>query len=204
MAMQDAWADPKVKWKQAMIHECLSAEINSPDDAMPLACLLADVADGRENRKFPLVSPEFVSCLTVLAESSYAISLEFEETGLICEGDAEEIVKAFITCAANLLVAPDYVLKFFGILPEDHTDLRVAKRHAWTELLLTQGGQKLVVEAALAVGVHVLHTKAIDLLITEALRKFDLEQVFQHAVRHLIDPKWVQQSQIKIISESFN
>ena len=187
-----------------MIHECLSAEINSPDDAMPLACLLADVADGRENRKFPLVSPEFVSCLTALAESSYAISLEFEETRLICEGDAEEIVKAFITCAANLLVAPDYVLKFFGILPEDHTDLRVAKRHIWTELVLTQAGQKLDrTKQRLPSGCTSLHTDAIDALLTQALRKFDLEQVFQHAVRHIIDPKWVQQTQIEIILESF-
>lgn len=203
MTKPDPWADPKVKWKQDLIHECLSAELNSPDEAMSLECLLLDVADGRENRKFPITSPEFVECLAALSDSSSTISREFEETGLICESDAEEIVKTFLTCASNLLVAPAWVLKFFGAQPTDEPALFVARRHLWTELVLTQAGQKLIVQAALDVGVEFAQTDSIDTLLTQALRKFELEQVFQQAVSNMVDPAWVQTKQIEIVLQSF-
>ena len=198
-----SWDDPKVKWKQALIRESLRAELNNPDEAMSMECLLSDAAEGRENQKFPVVSAEFTECLAAFADSSSVISVEYEETGLICEGDAEQVVTTFITCASNLLVPPAHVLKFFGVRVTDEADLRVARRHIWTELLLTQGGQRLVVEAALDIGMDVAETAAIDTLLTEALRKTDIEQVFRQAVGHMVDPEWVQPTQIDMVINSF-
>ena len=166
----EIWQDPVVQWKQELIRR--DVQMDLVPGCVPMAAeeVLKDFDAGRTNKKFLRPCDSFLASLRTVLRDAMDATMEFGDTKLVSEKQAQTITRAFITCTSNLLVPPDEVLEHFECVGDN----AMFTRHVWMELLFTMDGNTILKEFSKSMDME--ENVGPDEIVIECMRKGEMKE----------------------------